>query len=137
MLPAGLTHLTFPLAFAYPMHHEEAAGTPEASECEEAEDTAAESAESVKPMSAKVTLETCPEAVRDVLSDLATGARVAFTNNWLSCHVDVFVVMELAALAGAPWRSKDQAWKQNGTYVGSIGMYGIMQLISKRDIPCF
>ena len=92
---------------------------------------AAESSESVKAMSPKVTLETCPEAVRDVLNDMATGARVPFTNNWLSCHVDVFVVMELAALAGAPWRSKDQAWKQNGTYVGSIGMYGIMQLISK------
>jgi hypothetical protein len=120
-----------PTKTAEPMQHEEAAGTPEASECEEAEDAAAESSESVKPMSAKVTLETCPEAVRDVLRDLATGARVPFTNNWLSCHVDVFVVMELAALAGAPWRSKDQAWKQNGTYVGSIGMYGIMQLISK------
>ena len=67
-----------------------------------------------KPRHVEVSLAESSAAIASVLSDVIAGKRAPFTNVRNSCHVDVFVMMELSAVAAAPWRSRDVNWQKNG-----------------------
>ena len=59
-----------------------------------------------------VTMSKSPAVLQDILHDVTNGRRVAWGNKMNSCHVDAYLMLELAAVVAAPWRLQDQALRR-------------------------
>ncbi len=60
-----------------------------------------------------ITMSTCMPTLRKALAEVKENKRDAWHNKSKSCHVDSFIMLELAALAGAPWRLTDKGLRHS------------------------
>jgi hypothetical protein len=63
---------------------------------------------------ATVTMSKSPEFLHKVLQEVASGTRHAWRNRDNSCHVDSFLMLEIAAIVAAPWRFGDKVVRGQG-----------------------
>ena len=59
-----------------------------------------------------VTMSKSPAVLQEILHDTSNGRRVAWGNKMNSCHVDAYLMLEMAAIVAAPWRLQDQGLRR-------------------------
>ena len=60
-----------------------------------------------------ITMSTCMPTLRRALAEVKENKRDAWHNKSNSCHLDSFIMLELTALAGAPWRLTDKGLRHS------------------------
>ena len=67
------------------------------------------------PETVVVTMSTCMATLQGVLAEVAANKRTTWHNHSNSCHIDSFIMLELAALTAAPWRLTDKGVRRSGS----------------------
>ena len=80
----------------------------------EAEEGAEEDEVEEKVMPRSTKMIDSPKVMAEILEEVGRGKRGAWDNQRGSCHVDTFLMLEIAAIIAAPWRLQDDGMRRNG-----------------------